>query len=170
MNSYSKKLNDGRYVYYSWDEASKAEIPHYLVPGENGVTKDMIVTLAGFDHDDALLERYAKENADYSYSNYLSRTERGEEEARNPVDEQACRKWMAASDTRDSPDKTDLVRSLMESLTEDQRNLVYEIFGEQHTQKEIARRSGRVPQAINNRLCKIKARMKKLLAERGITR
>ena len=169
MNNNSRKLGDGRYVYYSWDDNAKAEVPHYLIPGENGVTDDLIVTLAAFDHDEALADRYADENADYGYRNYLAKAERGDGQVRNPIDEQTCRRWWTTSVSKNDSDKVKLVRSLLDSLTEDQINLIYEIFGERHTQKEIAEREGKSPQSVNNRLNKIKNRVKKLLAERGVT-
>lgn len=169
MNRNSRKIEDGRYVYYSWDDNAKAEVPHYLVPGENGVTDGLIVTLAEFDHDEALADRYSEENADYGYRNYLTKAEYGDGQARNPIDEQTCRRWWTTLVSKNDSDKVELVRSLLDSLTEDQVNLIYEIFGERHTQKEIAEREGKSPQSVNNRLNKIKNRVKKLLAERGVT-
>lgn len=169
MNSYLKKLEDGRYVYCVWDDEKHSEVKHYLVPGENGVTDKLIVTLDGYDHDEKLLERYTEENTDYGYRNYLTKTEYGDGQARNPIDEQTCRRWWDASDSNDCTNRVDLVRKLLDSLTEDQVNLIYEIFGERHTQKEIAEREGKSPQSVNNRLNKIKNRVKKLLAERGVT-
>lgn len=169
MNSYSKKLEDGRYVYYAWDEEAKRHVPHYLVPGENGVTEEIIVTLDDFDHDAHLVDRYAEENADFRYRNYLTRSANGEAGVKNPLDEQACENWRSPNRATVYSDDVDLVRSLLSSLTDDQINLVYAIFGELRTQQEIAVMNGnKCRQAVGKRLDRIKKRVRKLLESRDI--
>ena len=165
----SFKNEDARYIYYAWDGDAKAEVPHYLVPGENEVSDKLIIMLKSWDHREKLDVRYAGEHADYRYRNYLTRVERGKGEAVNPIDEQSSKRWQTPSQDGEYSGKVDLVRELMQSLTEEQRNLIYEIFGECHTQKEVADRTGKSPQSVNNRLSKIKARMEKLLEARGFT-
>lgn len=167
----SQKLFDGRYVYYAWDDTAKAEVPHYLVPGENGVTEEFIVTLDGFDHDAALADRYAEEHADYRYRNYLAKVERGDGEAQNPIDDDICKLWWSESEPRDYSEQVDLVRSLLDSLTQEQVDLIYAIFGERRTQKEIAAETGnKYPQAVAKRVDRLKKRVKKLLESRGFRR
>ena len=162
----SFKNEDARYVYYAWDEEAKAEVPHYLVPGENEVSDELIVTLKHWDHREELDARYDQEHADYKYQNYSKKAERGE--GVNPMDELSHDRWQAGLQD-DYSARVDLVRELMGSLTEAQVDLVYEIFGERHSQKEIADRTGKTPQSVNNRVNKVKARMKKLLEERDFT-
>lgn len=171
MNSYSKKLEDGRYVYYAWDEDAKRHVPHYLMAGENGVTEEIIVTLEDFDHDAYLVDRYAEENTDYRYRNYLTKSANGEAGVKNPLDEQACEHWRSPNRPTGYSDEVDLVRSLLDSLTKEQVDLIYAIFGEMRTQKEIAIENGnKYPQAVAKRLDRIKKRLKKLLDNRGFER
>lgn len=165
-----EKLADGRYVYYYWDEEEKVKKPYYLVPGENEVTDELIVTLDDFDRKEKNSERKEEENADYSYRNYAVRASQGDGKAVNPLDLLAEKRWSAAqySEERDYSQKVDIVRDIMKNLTVEQVKLVYAIYGQGCTQKEIAEKLGITPQAVNNRLKKIKSRVEKMWKERGL--
>jgi RNA polymerase sigma factor (sigma-70 family) len=165
-----KKLTDGRYVYYYWDEEKKVEMPYYLVPSENEATDELIVTLDDFDRKEKNSERREEDHADYSYRNYLVRASRGDGKAVNPLDVMAEKKWAAEqeSEGHDYSPMVDVVREIMGCLTDEQVKLIYAVYGEKRKQKEIAEQIGKTPQAINNRLKKIKARIAKIAKEKGL--
>jgi DNA-directed RNA polymerase specialized sigma24 family protein len=58
--------------------------------------------------------------------------------------------------------------TLMEKLTPQQIDLIYDLFGSQRQLTEIAKEEGKSVTAIHNRKSKIIARLRKLFAEQGI--
>lgn len=167
-----KKNNEHRttYTYYRWDSDLKREVPVVITAGtKDGVTEEHILWLEEADHKEALQERYAEENRDYSTENQKVKYLRGDDGvADDPINELADNRTnpdhFLYEDVKENPQVQQLLE-LMEKLTPKQIDLIYAHFGERRYLADIAAEEGCTPQAVTNRKNKIINRLKKLFAE-----
>ncbi len=139
-------MDASHYVYRLWDQESGRYIRQILTVGYNGITEEMLDFLQQCDNAEA---------QDY---------------------EDDVRHWdelvedFKESFFRGSSNQTDveiLLTEVLPKLTDDQRNLVYDLLGNDFNLADLARRDGVSYQAIQNRFSKIKKRVKKIFSELG---
>lgn len=160
-NNQKKKATT--YTYESVD-GSKSTIR----VGEDGVTEKWIAFLA--TDDAALLEQddYQRKHEDYGYQNAVTRFYRNPDDAsEHPMDRFAdpaadIFRILYPDVSQDSPLLTK-VEAAMEKLTDEQRDLIYELFGLCRTVSEIAREQDVSRAAIQNRRTKIVNRIRKII-------
>lgn len=170
----SKKNQSITYTYWSWDEESKRTLPITITAGQDGVTEEHIIMLSDFDHAAGLGDRYEKENRDYETENKKSKLEADPE---NSIGDPIENLETSATDPAhilfegktDEPNPlVGQLLTLMEKLTPEQIDLIYDLFGSQRQLTEIAKEEGTSVTAIYNRKSKIIARLRKLFTEQGI--
>jgi hypothetical protein len=161
------------YTYWHWNEEAKKTLPITITAGQDGVTEEHIIMLNDFDHAADLGDRYEQENRDFSTENKKSRYESDPDDCTgNPIENLGTRKNDPAFFLEQKADEPNpLVKqllTLMEKLTPQQIDLIYDLFGSQRQLTEIANVEGKSVTAIHNRKSKIIARLRKLFAEQGI--
>lgn len=159
-----KKNESTSYTYYAYDPESGRQVRHILTPGEEGVTEDWIILLQEMDHAEALQERYAEENSDYRDRNYKAAVYHGSETAVDPVEKMIYEAFLK-EDSEENPNIEKLREMLWETLTEEQIDLVYDLFGACRKGTEIAAEQGVTQQAVDGRKRRILKKMRKLLEE-----
>lgn len=168
---------DGSYVYEMFDPEIGGVRKERFEPADAKET-DVVIWLDENDHQQDLLQRYEEENLDWEMENKCVRFEKGITEEKfneNPfyqlksnigVPEDALFDEEAAEDSRIVK-----LREFMKKLTNDQVNLIYDLFGNLKTLREIAEESvkpdGTHPteQAIYGRKQKILKRLRKMFEE-----
>ena len=136
--------------------------------GQDGVTKKWLAFL--MEDDAAALEQedYQRKHEDYGYRNAVARYEQcPEDETAHPMDEipdpaADIFRILYPEETEDDSLVTK-IEAAMEKLTEEQRDLIYELFGLCRTVSEIAREQDVSREAIQNRRSKIVNRMRKMI-------
>ena len=143
--------------------------PATIKVGENGVTEEFIIILEDFDREESLQERYTQDNIDYGIENQKARQFRGDDGmVGDPIE--------ALGTNSMNPDvflfeeevvnpQVEQLLKLMEKLTPDQINLIYDHYGQRKYLADIAKEEGCKPQAIGNRKNKIIKRLQKLFAD-----
>lgn len=169
----SKKKQSITYTYWRWDEESKKTLPITITGGQDSVTEEHIVMLNELDHAADLGDRYEQENRDYGTENKKSKCESDPDDCiGDPIENLGTRKTDPAfflDQKADEPNPlVEQLLILMEKLTPQQINLIYDLFGSQRQLTEIAKEEGKSVTAIHNRKSKIIARLRKLFAEQGI--
>lgn len=169
----AKKNQSITYTYWHWDEESKKTLPITITAGQDGVTEEHIILLNDFDHAADLGDRYEQENRDYGTENKKSRCESDPDDCiGDPIENLSTRKTDPSyllDQNADEPNPiVEQMLTLMEKLTPQQIDLIYDLFGSQRQLTEIAKEEGISVTAIHNRKSKIIARLKKLFAEQGI--
>lgn len=156
-----KPKNRTTYTYYSVD-GSKTVIRS----GEDGVTEEMILLLKSEDNQSHLQDRYQEEITDYGFLNareWLDEHPDDENPRGEIIDPSADILRILFPDAEDiSPMKEKLLR-VFEQLTDNQKDLVYDLFGLCKTAIDVANEQDVSYQAIQNRRTKILKRLKKLL-------
>jgi|GEM_PF-1418504 hypothetical protein len=171
--SKSRKKQSTTYTYWHWNEEAKKALPLTITAGQDGVTEEHIILLNEFDHAADLGDRYERENRDYSTENQKSRYESDPDDCiGDPIGNLGTRKTDPSFIFEQDVDKpnplVEQLLTLMEKLTPQQIDLIYDLFGSQRQLTEIAKEEGKSVTAIYNRKSKIIARLKKLFAEQGI--
>lgn len=161
------------YTYWHWDEESKKNLPITITAGQDGVTEEHIIMLNDLNHAADLGDRYEQENRDYGTENKKSKyTEDPDDCIGDPIENIGTRKTDPAfflEKNMDEPNPLiEQLLILMEKLTPQQIDLIYDIFGSGRQLTEIANKEGVSVTAIHNRKSKIIARLRKLFAEEGI--
>ncbi len=163
MNTQKSSEQATTYTYKSVDGSTRT-----IRVGEDGVTEEMIVLLQESDREMALQERYQEENADYSIRNAIRRFETAPNNIiDHPLD------WIAdpKADIMKIlfPDRAEdslllkKLESAIEQLTDNQRDLIYELYGFCKSMADVAREQDVTYEAIQNRRSKIFRRLKKLV-------
>lgn len=161
------------YTYWHWDEEVKRTLPITITTGQDGITEEHIIMLNEFDHAADLGDRYEQENRDYSTENKKSKRESDPDDCiGDPIENLGTRKTDPAFLLEENSDEPNplvgQLLTLMEKLTPQQIDLIYDLFGSGRQLTEIAKEEGTSVTAIHNRKSKIIARLKKLFAEQGI--
>ena len=169
----SKKNQSTTYTYWRWDEESKKTLPITMTAGQDSVTEEHIIMLNELDHAADLGDRYEQENRDYGTENKKTKLESDPNDSiGDPIENLGTRKTDPAFFLEEKSDEPNpLVEQLlilMEKLTPQQIDLIYDLFGSQRQLTEIANEEGKSVTAIHNRKSKIIARLRKLFAEQGI--
>ena len=172
-NRKAKQGNRITYTYWRWDEGPKKNQPITITAGQDSVTEEHIIMLNELDHAADLGDRYEQENRDYATENKKSKFENDPDDCiGNPIENLGTRKTDPAFFLEEKSDEPNpLVEQLlilMEKLTPQQIDLIYDLFGSQRQLTEIANEEGTSVTAIYNRKSKIIARLRKLFAEQGI--
>ena len=172
-NRKAKQENRTTYTYWHWNEEAKKTLPITITAGQDGVTEEHIIMLDDFDHAADLGDRYEQENRDYAMENKKSKLESDPDDCiGDPIENLSTRKTDPAFFLEQKSDEPNpLVEQLlilMEKLTPQQNDLIYDLFGSQRQLTEIANEEGKSVTAIHNRKSKIIARLRKLFAEQGI--
>lgn len=161
------------YTYWHWNEESKKTLPITITAGQDGVTEEHIILLNDFDHAAGLGDRYEEENRDYETENQKLKNEREPENSiGDPIENLSTRRTDPAFFLEEAVGEpnplVEQLLMLMEKLTPQQIDLIYDLFGSQRQLTEIAKEDGTSVTAIHNRKSKIIARLRKLFAEHGI--
>ncbi|MDD2267930.1 MAG: hypothetical protein PHY15_00090 [Eubacteriales bacterium] len=170
----SKKKQQTTYTYWHWDNEAKKTLPITITAGQGGVTEEHIIMLNDFDHAADLGNRYEDENRDYATENQKLKNERDPDNSTgDPIENLETSTtdpaYFLIDEKADKPNPlVEQLLTLMEKLTPQQINLIYDLFGSQRQLTEIANEEGKSVTAIHNRKSKIIARLRKLFAEQGI--
>ena len=161
------------YTYWYWNDEAKKTLPITITAGQDGVTEEHILLLNDFDHAAGLCDRYEQENRDFSIENKKSQySEEPVDCTGDPIENLGTHKTDPAfflEQKADEPNPLiEQLLALMEKLTPQQIDLIYDLFGSGRQLTEIAKEEGVSVTAIHNRKSKIIARLRKLFAEEGI--
>lgn len=162
------------YTYWRWDEESKKTLPITITSGQDGVTEEHIIMLNESEHAADLGDRYEQENRDFGTENKKSRHESNPKDSiGDPIENLETNATDPAhilfEEKADEPNPlVEQLLTLMEKLTPQQIDLIYDLFGSQRQLTEIAKEEGKSVTAIHNRKSKIIARLRNLFAEQGI--
>ncbi len=163
-NTQSQRLTDGRYVYYP----AEGE-PIYITPGMD-VSEEIIILLDQLDHEADLSERYADRHRDALIDCIKRKVEDCNDSTdSDPIEGIAdpCADIFSTLYPEENPTSR-MIKALvaaMEKLTPQQIDFIYDRFGLQMSEVEIARRDGVTKQAIDNRRSKLFKRIRKLMEE-----
>lgn len=163
--------DDGRYVYWHWDDELKKEVPIYLTPGKDGVTQEIILALDSWDHDEDLGERYEEEHADYSFQNHKTVYNTDGEAYELAADTTDLLEAVGGDpfsilfpDEEIANTRIEQISAFLQKLTPAQLDLYYSYFGEMKRLTEIlqeenvANGTDKSLQSVLNRVDKIIAR------------
>ena len=171
MNNYEKKFKEnykdrnGNYVYARWDFEEKKFVKEIIRPGENGVTAELIELLNQDDNRQKLSERYDSENLDWKFAlKQQKHSQNGSELTEDPLDLLPYKKARAFEDEV----KDNEFLNVLENLTDEQIDLIYDLFGMMKSQSDIARETGKTQQSVYNKKTKIIKRLRKLFKEIGM--
>lgn len=165
---------DGSYVYEFIDIDTGA-VRRERITSEDESTAEFVIMLDEADHQQDLHRRYDEENLDWEMENKRARFAKGtteDEFDEDPFSQIKSRMGIpgASLGTEDRTEDPRIVklREFMKELTDDQINLIYDLFGNLKTLREIAEESvkpdGTHPteQAIYGREQKILKRLRKM--------
>lgn len=165
---------DGSYVYEVVDLETGAIRKERFVP-EREEAAELVIWLDEDDHQQDLIHRYEEENLDWELENRRARFEKGTTD--DEYDEDPFYQIISTmgipgdlffqeKETEDS--RIVKLREFMKALTDDQVNLIYDLFGNLKTLREIAEESVKsdgihpTEQAIYSREQKIIKRLRKM--------
>ena len=159
-----KKAQDSlTYTYYHYNSVTNQQEPIVIHAGEDGVTEEHIIMLQDMDHREELDTRYYHENLDPQFEGFKVKVDNAIFQASTPwdyiEDETAT---FSDEDVADTP-RIEQLKEVMKDLSEDQVNLIYELYGLNRGFTEIARQEGVSETAIRNRNKNIINRLRRLL-------
>ena len=165
---------DGSYVYEIVDIDTGAVRKERITP-EDENTAELVIWLDEDDHQQDLRRRYDEENLDWEMENKRARFEKGttedefDEDPFSQIKSTMSIPGASLSNGEEAEDPRIVkLREFMKELTDDQVNLIYDLFGNLKTLREIAEESvkpdGTHPteQAIYGREQKILKRLRKM--------
>lgn len=165
---------DGSYVYEIVDIDTGAVRKERITP-EDENTAELVIWLDEDDHQQDLRRRYDEENLDWEMENERARFEKGtteDEFDEDPFSQIKSTISISGASLFNGEEAEDprivKLREFMKELTDDQINLIYDLFGNLKTLREIAEESvkpdGTHPteQAIYGREQKILKRLRKM--------
>lgn len=159
-----KKYESTTYTYQFQEGA-----PAVLEAGKDGVTEELILFLQVSDNEMRLQTRYQLENESYAFQNAMKRHCANPDETVDPIerfaDPQADIFKILFSDEKKASKEEEQVRRIIAQLTENQRELIWEVYGMLRGDTEIAREQNVTREAIQNRRKKLMRRVEKLLKE-----
>ena len=159
-----KKYESSTYTYQFLD--GKASV---LEAGQDGVTEELILFLQVSDNEMRLQTRYQLENESYEFQNAMKRHCADPDNTVDPIESfsdpraDIFKILFSAEKTASMEEKK--VNEIMELLTENQRDLIWDAYGMLRGDTEIAREQNVTREAIQNRRKKIMRRGEKLLKE-----
>ncbi len=161
----TNKNDNTTYTYKSVDGTTST-----IRVGENGVTEDMIILLKAEDHKEELQELYQERHSSYAFKNAMRRYyQSGNENTENPIEQipdlRADIEEILFSDEADESELLQRLCQAVEQLTDNQRDLIHELYGMKKKIVEIAREQDVSPAAIRDRRAKIFRRIEKLIKE-----
>lgn len=153
-NYKTSKKNRTNYIYYSADgEAIK------IVPNENGVTDAIIATLHSFDDEEYNAGRREKYHVPVHMDAYCDENE-DDAADRNPYlvdkDSDPLENIIQFIEETEHKEKIDKLRTAIETMQPQQKELIKKVFFEKRTNVSIAAEEGVSETAIRNRLKKIR--------------
>ena len=160
-----KKNDNTIYTYKSVDGTTSM-----IRVGENGVTEDMIILLKAEDHKQELQELYQERHSSYAFKNAMRRYyQSGNENAENPLEQipdlQANIEEILFSEEADESEMLQRLCQAIDHLTNNQRDLIHELYGMKKKIVQIAQAQNVTPAAIRDRRAKIFKRIEKLIKE-----
>ena len=172
-NRKAKQENRITYTYWRWDEGPKKNQPITITAGQDSVTEEHIIMLNELDHAADLEGSLRTRKPGLRYGKQKIQVRKYPDDCiGNPIENLGTRKTDPAFFLEEKSDEPNpLVEQLlilMEKLTPQQIDLIYDLFGSQRQLTEIANEEGKSVTAIHNRKSKIIARLRKLFAEQGI--
>ena len=167
VNSESRRLPDGRYVYCP----AKGD-PIVIIPGEDA-SEEFIIMLDQFDHDEALEWRYeSRQRCRTIEAGKRMTNDANDDFSADPidniVDKSADIFRQVFPEMKPSKKLIQKLQVYMGKLTNQQRDFIYDFFGLQMTVEDIARRDGVSHQAVTNRKNKILKRLKAMFEADGL--
>ncbi len=140
-----------------------------LEVGKDGVTQELIDFLNASDREISLQERYKNEHEDPVFQCFLRYYGKTSKAMDNPIDQipDDASDIMSILFPEDDSISCMLMEmpKILEMLTESQRDLIWEAYGLQKGDTEIAQEQNVTRIAIHNRRTKIMKRVEKLLKE-----
>lgn len=163
MATLKKNQNPTSYTYESVDGSTST-----IEVGKDGVTKEMIVLLQQDDNRCYLQDLYQMRHESYKFQNAMAKYCRsGDENAENPFyqieDPAADISRILFPEEADDPEMLERLCKAIEQLTDNQKDMIHELYGLRKPHVEIAREQNVTPVAIRNRRDKILKRLAKLL-------
>lgn len=161
----SKKIKEKNTYTYLYLNGQSTE----LEAGKDGVTQELIDYLEASDDEMRLQERYKRENDDPVFQHFLWRYQRSAKIMDSPIDQIPDENMdifeILFPEEELMPIMRQMLPHVLEKLTDNQRNLIWEAYGLQKGDTEIAREQNVSREAIQNRRKKILRRVEKLLME-----
>lgn len=165
---------DGSYVYEIVDIDTGAVRKERITP-EDENTAELVIWLDEDDHQQDLRRRYDEENLDWEMENKRARFEKStteDEFDEDPFSQITSTMSIPGASLFNGEEAEDprivKLREFMKELTDDQVNLIYDLFGNLKTLREIAEESVKpdgthsTEQAIYGREQKILKRLRKM--------
>lgn len=161
----------------TWKPKSTASYTYYPADGkpititldDEGVTEELIIFLHSQDNETHLQNRYQEEHTDYAFLHKTRRYDMDPEHEENPFDmipDENSDVWSALfPEEKTLSSKLERLREILPLLTDNQRDLIYRLYGERKTPAEIAREDGVSKAAIHDRQKKLMNRIMKLMSE-----
>ncbi|MCR4933112.1 MAG: hypothetical protein K6A29_02855 [Lachnospiraceae bacterium] len=128
-----------------------------LTVGENGVTNEHLAELQKFDNAEAQDIEDDARNWETICETFHESTASLEDDLF--MDEEPVNDMVSI-----------FMKNVLPKLSEDQKNLIYDLYGTNKDLKELAAESGTTYQAIQNRRKKLHNRIEKLMAEYGYSK
>ena len=160
--------SDGSYVYWHWDDELKREVPMYLAPGKDGVNQEWLLFLDKADHAEDLQDRYAEENADYSFRNRQAQRKEDNADSADPADMLTAKDGdpldLLCAEEPSADLRMEQLSAFMDRLTPAQRDLVFDHLGAMMSLTDIcaaenaATGTDKSVQSVFNRMDKILSR------------
>ena len=134
---------------------------------------DLFTMLANMDHAVNIQKRNADDHEDARFKAYRANTDPDSEEADttpDPMDVESYRRYMESLYQDDSDDDEEdpvqkFVHDFLWSLNDTDQTIMYAVFGSREEQKDAAAEVERTTQSVSRTIQRIKARLKKQLAD-----
>lgn len=159
----TNKNDNTTYTYKSVDGTTST-----IRVGENGVTEDMIILLKAEDHKEELQELYQERHSSYAFKNAMRRYYQSNSDCdENPIEQipdlRADIEKILFSEEAEESELLQRLCQAVEHLTDNQRDLIHELYGMKKKIVEIAQEQNVSPAAIRDRRAKIFRRIEKLI-------
>lgn len=151
--------------------ATPAVIP--LKNADGSSNSDLIIMLANMDHDVNIQKRNADDHEDARNKAFKANTDPDSEKAdttTDPMDVESYRRYMESryqegTDEEDEDPIEKFVHDFLWSLSDTDQTIMFAVFGSGDEQKDAAAQVNRTTQSVSRTIQRIKARLKKQLAE-----
>ncbi|MGN0256280.1 MAG: hypothetical protein ACI4D6_09925 [Chordicoccus sp.] len=151
--------------------ATPAVIP--LKNADGSSNADLITLLANMDHAVNIQKRNAEDHEDARAMAFKANTDPNSEEADttpDPMDKESYRRYMESQYQDDSDDDDEdpvqkFVHEFLLGLGDADQTIMFAVFGSGEEQKDAAAELNRTTQSVSRTIQRIKARLKKQLAD-----